>query len=193
MLITQLKRIGTCLPSVGKIGFYQLQQIYWPSHTSGCCIQHLMSASKSGEWGDILQRKMSIQVGNAIQESQVVQVNQVVQVEQAQPGGLWDAARRGLLHQVWCSLVNWSEVKKGKRKMISMSGWWFPCGWCVVWLIGISDRYYLWWKPKEPNLYFSSVDRWRNGLKRIQERGIWTGVIGLRALVWTAKWQNLRD
>ena len=45
MLITQLKRIGTCLPSVGKIGFYQLQQIYWRAHirllhstSDVCCI-----------------------------------------------------------------------------------------------------------------------------------------------------------
>ena len=43
------------------------------------------------------------QVENANQVSQVVNVNQVVQadeVKQAKPGGLWDAARRGLLHQV---------------------------------------------------------------------------------------------
>ena len=43
------------------------------------------------------------QVDNGNQVSQVVEVNQVVQVDevkQAKPGGLWDAARRGLLHQV---------------------------------------------------------------------------------------------
>ena len=53
------------------------------------------------------------QVDNANQVSQVVQENQVAQVDevkQAQSAGLWDAARRGLLHQVLLfksSLLNW--------------------------------------------------------------------------------------
>ena len=68
------------------------------------CREHIRMSSREpgGFWIQVDQVDNANQVSQVVQENQVAQVDQV---KQAQSAGLWDAARRGLLHQVRAEFV----------------------------------------------------------------------------------------